>query len=100
VKKRGSLHGVRANAWCLFIHAEAAPCLYLSHIVGPPFLVEWRHMTWRAISGGPYTAGSKVNQRHSVLVKEENGDVWRVKVPCTDIAHEYPEAGWCSLTPG
>eukprot|EP00227_Mantoniella_beaufortii_P012807 CAMPEP_0197581072 /NCGR_PEP_ID=MMETSP1326-20131121/4704_1 /TAXON_ID=1155430 /ORGANISM="Genus nov. species nov., Strain RCC2288" /LENGTH=631 /DNA_ID=CAMNT_0043144925 /DNA_START=21 /DNA_END=1916 /DNA_ORIENTATION=+ len=42
--------------------------------------------------GNDETSGSKVDQKHSVLVKEENGDMWRVKVPCTDIAQEYPEA--------
>ena len=38
------------------------------------------------------TTGSKVDAKHSVLVKEENGDMWRVKVPCNDLAREYPEA--------
>lgn len=42
--------------------------------------------------GNDETTGSKVDQKHSVLVKEENGDMWRVKVPCSDIAKEYPDA--------
>lgn len=42
--------------------------------------------------GNDETTGSRVDQKKSVLVKEENGDMWRVKVPCTDIAKEYPEA--------
>jgi hypothetical protein len=29
--------------------------------------------------GNDETTGSKVDQKHSVLVKEENGDMWRVK---------------------
>ena len=42
--------------------------------------------------GNDETTGSKVDKKHSVLVKEENGDMWRVKVPCNDLAREYPEA--------
>tara|TARA_B110000977_G_scaffold176330_2_gene231941 strand:+ start:10406 stop:12577 length:2172 start_codon:yes stop_codon:yes gene_type:complete len=42
--------------------------------------------------GADETTGSKVDQSDSVLVKEENGDMWRVKVPCHDLVAEYPEA--------
>jgi hypothetical protein len=42
--------------------------------------------------GNDETVGGKVDQKHSVLVKEDNGDMWRVKVPCHDMMREYPEA--------
>jgi len=42
--------------------------------------------------GADSTFGGKVTQEDSVLVKEENGDVWRVQVPCNDLKREYPEA--------
>ena len=42
--------------------------------------------------GNDETVGGKVEQKHSVLVKEDNGDMWRVKVPCHDMMREYPEA--------
>lgn len=42
--------------------------------------------------GADSTFGGKVTQEDSLLVKEENGDVWRVQVPCNDLKREYPEA--------